>query len=249
MNHSPITSLAGQTAVVTGFRGAIGHAVAMRLASKGCRIIGLVRNNNNEVQTKIDALPNQQLNHYSLAVDITVSEQVQKIADQITSCDILINSAGATVSVPHSHTELLTDHLFDQMLTDNLRSVYTVTRTFLPLLKQSQDGLIVNIGSSVANGVGGSNIAYACAKAGVNSLTRNLSKVIAPVRIITISPGGVDTDFIKNRKDNHYEGAIARTPLARIATPDDVAGAVEAYATLVRFVTGECVTIDGGWSV
>jgi NAD(P)-dependent dehydrogenase (short-subunit alcohol dehydrogenase family) len=92
-------------------------------------------------------------------------------------------------------------------------------------------------------------MAYAAAKAGVDSLTRNLSRAIAPVRIVSISPGGVENDFVKNRSQDLLANAANTTPLARLATPDDVAAAIEAYATLIRFATGVTVTVDGGRSL
>jgi NAD(P)-dependent dehydrogenase (short-subunit alcohol dehydrogenase family) len=69
------------------------------------------------------------------------------------------------------------------------------------------------------------------------------------VRIVSISPGGVENDFVKNRSQDLLANAANTTPLARLATPNDVAAAIEAYATLIRFATGVTVTIDGGRSL
>jgi 3-oxoacyl-[acyl-carrier protein] reductase len=242
MSHHPIDDLNNQTAVITGANGSIAQATAKRLSMRGARIIGIVRQNQEQAQQFLNTLGPDNL---ALQADVTKNDQVQQAVQQIEHCDILVNAAGSSVFVPHAHVALLTDELFDSMLINNLRSVYTVIRNFLPLLQKSSQGLIVNIGSTAAH-VGGSNMAYAAAKAGVDSLTRNLSRAIAPVRIISISPGGVENDFVKNRSQDLLANAANTTPLARLATPDDVAATIEAYATLIRFVTGVTVTVDGG---
>jgi len=137
--------------------------------------------------------------------------------------------------------------MFDKIITDNLRAQFGVIRTFMPLLKQSQRGLIVNIGSNSSIGTGGSNIAYAAAKAGLESITRNLALFFAPeVRVILLQIGGVETDFIKGRPEGYYDREAAVTPLGRNTSTEDVACTIEAYATTIRFATGVNVVVDGG---
>lgn len=245
MSHQPIDNLSNQTAVITGINGSIAQATAKRLSARGARIVGIVRQNQEQARKFLDTLGSD---HLVLQADVTKNDEVVQAVNQIDRCDILVNCAGGTVFVPHAHTELLTDNVFDSMLTTNLRSVYTVIRNFLPLLKKSSQGLIINVSSTAAH-AGGSNMAYAAAKAGVDSLTRNLSRVIAPVRIVSVSPGGVETEFVKNRPSNFYSNAANTTPLGRVATPDDVAATIEAHATLIRFVTGVTVVVDGGRTI
>lgn len=245
MSTHPINNLHNQTVVITGANGSIARATAERLSAKGARIIGIVRQNVEQTQNFLTSLG---FDNLALQADVTKNDEVQQVVQKINSCDILINTAGNSIFVPHMHTALLTDELFDSMLTNNLRSTYTVIRNFLPLLQKSSQGLIVNVSSTAAY-VGGSNLAYAAAKAGIDSLTRNLSRVIAPVRIVSIAPGGVETDFVKYRPDNFYSRVIDTTPLARVATTDDIAASIEAYATLIRFATGVTVTIDGGRTI
>lgn len=245
MSHQPIDNLHNQTAVITGINGSIAQATALRLAHRGARIIGIARQNQDQAQKFLDTLGN---NNLAVLADVTKNTEVAQATKQIDHCDILVNCAGSSVFVPHAHTDLLTDELFDSMLTVNLRSVYTVIRNFLPLLKKSSQGLVVNVGSTAAH-AGGSNMAYAAAKAGVDSLTRNLSRAIAPVRVISVSPGGIDNDFVKNRSQELLTHAVKTTPLARLATADDVAATIEAYATTIRFATGITVTVDGGRTI
>jgi NAD(P)-dependent dehydrogenase (short-subunit alcohol dehydrogenase family) len=248
MSFEPLENLNGQTAVIAGAMGGVGYATAQRLAARGARIIGLVRRDVEAAQQKLNQLANSELNHMAVLADVTDKDQLTAARKQIDHCDILVNASGSTIAIPHFKVDLLSDKIFDTILTDNLRSQFSVIRTFLPLIKQSANGLIVNLGSTVGASVGGSNIAYAAAKAGIDSITRNLSLAILPARIINVVFTSVETNFIKNRPENLYEIERAQNPLGRCPTVDDIAYTIEAYATVVRFTTGVNVVVDGGKS-
>jgi NAD(P)-dependent dehydrogenase (short-subunit alcohol dehydrogenase family) len=249
MSFEPLDNLNGQTAIIAGSMGGVGYATARRLADRGARIVGLVRRNVEDAQEKLDQLPNDHLKHLAILADVTVKDQLTAARDQIDQCDILVNASGNSVFIPQFRLDLLSDKIFDAMLTDNLRSQFSIIRTFLPLIKKSPTGLIVNLGSTAGAGVGGSNIAYAAAKAGIDSMTRNLSMAILPTRIINVVFTGVETDFIKNRPDNFYELEKEQNPMGRCPTVDDIANTIEAYATVIRFTTGVSVVVDGGKSL
>jgi NAD(P)-dependent dehydrogenase (short-subunit alcohol dehydrogenase family) len=174
----------------------------------------------------------------------------QTVAERAGRCDVLINSAGFTRSIAATDLDVLTDEVFDEIVQTNLRGVFSTIRAFVPLLKASGDGLVVNV-SSIAGFTGsGSNLAYVAAKAGVDVLTKSLAKVLAPsVRVIAISPGVVDSSFVPGRGADFNEKAAASIPLKRIGTVDDIASAIEACATQLRFATGSRIVIDGGRSL
>ena len=102
--------------------------------------------------------------------------------------------------------------------------------------------------SSIAglNGAG-SNIAYGAAKAGIDVMTKSLARALAPaIRVMAVSPGVVDTEFVPGR-DAAANATIAPSiPLKRVATPDDVARAILACATQLPYSTGSTVLVDGG---
>jgi len=238
-------SLQGKTAVVTGAGGGIGWATVEKLAKADCRVICVVRRNSDQLTKKLLQLPCHGKNHLVYLADVTDSNSLNLVRDQITHCDILVNCTGKTQTINHSNLDLLTDEIFDRMMVDNLRAIFASIRTFLPLLQKSKDSIIVNIGSTASQGTGGSNLAYAAAKAGIDCLTRKLSPVIAPVRILTVSPGGLDTDFVKRKSD--FSKHIAEiTPLGRIGTVDDVADAVLSCIVGIKFATGQTIIVDGG---
>ncbi len=162
-------------------------------------------------------------------------------------CDILVNSAGHTRPVAAGDLDALTDELIDDIVTANFRGVFATIRAFAPLLKESGDGLIVNV-SSIAGFTGvGSNLAYVAAKAGLDVVGDALAKALAPaVRVVSVSPGAVESAFVPGRGAEFAAKMASTTPLGRIGLPDDVAATIEALATTLRFVTGTRIVVDGG---
>jgi len=93
----------------------------------------------------------------------------------------------------------------------------------------------------------GSNLAYVAAKASVDVVGEALARVLAPqVRVLSVSPGVVDSAFVPGRGADFNAKTAATTPLGRIGTTDDIAAAVEACATSLRFATGTRIVVDGG---
>jgi NAD(P)-dependent dehydrogenase (short-subunit alcohol dehydrogenase family) len=251
MTFKPLDSLDGQVAVITGAMGGIGYATAQRLSARGARIFGIVRRDVEQAQAKLNELPNADLKHTALLADVTSKDQLKEALAAITQdagkCNILVNTHGRTRRIPHEHLQMLSDDFFDQMLQENLRSYFSVIRTFEPLLKSTNESLIVNIGSLAGQGNGGgSNLAYVCAKAGIDALTRNLAKAMAPVRVMGVNPGILETKFVPNQRPELYEYTVKQTPLKRIPTVEDIGAAVEACATLLRFTNGHVIAVDGG---
>jgi len=254
MSFEPQARLDGKVAVITGGKGAIGICSARRLATLGARIVSIDRNPQG-VQALLDGLPQVASGpHLSLHASITDSVALLAAAAAVNAqmgrCDILINSAGFTQPVAPADLEGLTDALFDDVVQTNLRGVFSTIRAFTPLLKASGDGLIVNV-SSIAGITGsGSNLAYAAAKAGLDILTRSLARALAPqVRVLAVSPGVVDSTFVPGRGADFNDKAAATIPLKRIGHVEDIASAIEACATTLRFATGSRFVIDGGRSL
>ena len=246
----PTEFLADRVAVITGGTGGIGLATARRLAKLGARCVLLYNSAAPEVAAAHAAsLPGS--GHLCFQAQVTDSASLKAVAEQVgAQCGavhILVNSAGYTKAVPAADLEALSDELIDDILKVNFRGVIATIRAFMPLLKQSQDGLIVNI-SSIAGFTGtGSNLAYVAAKASIDVVGDALAKAFAPhVRVISVSPGVVDSSFVPGRGADFNDKAAATIPLRRIGTVDDVAAAVQACATTLRYVTGTRLVVDGG---
>ena len=112
---------------------------------------------------------------------------------------------------------------------------------------KSGDALVVNISSIAAVTGVGSNVAYCASKAALNAMTLSLARALAPtVRVVSVSPGVVETRFIQALDQSWLKEQERRTPLGRLASPEEVADAVLAAATSLRYSTGCIIPVDGG---
>jgi 3-oxoacyl-[acyl-carrier protein] reductase len=235
--------LNGQVAVITGANGVVARAAAKRLHQLGATVVGIARTESQDLTNFYSSI-----NGVLHIADVTDTQSIKKIAGATPRCDILINNAGWTKIVPHNDLNGLSDDDLDKILNVNLRSYFTTIREFVGLLKQSDSAVIINITSGSADGMGyGSNIMYAASKSAINGMTKDLARALAPkIRVIGISPPMIsDSDFAGYSQDVKVKAGM-RTPLRRSSTSEDIANAIEAYTTLVRFTTGTIVQVDGG---
>ena len=249
---APQDRLDGQVAVITGGTGAIAAATAQRLAHLGARVVLLHRGGLSKSEALLQSLPGT--GHGALIASVTNSAELAKAAEDVVKqyggAHILINTAGHTQPVPAADLNALTDELIDEMFVSNWRGTFAAIRAFALQLKDSEDGLIVNV-SSIAGTTGlGSNLAYAASKAGIDALTKGLAKTLAPqIRVLAVSPGVVDSGFVAGRGADFNAKTGATIPLKRVGTADDVAAAIIACCTTMRYATGSIFVADGGRSL
>jgi len=237
-----------KVAVITGGAGGIGKAICARLASSGATVMLTYRSSGEAAAAVLESLPGT--GHSAHRVDVTDSAALREFAAEAarrhSRCDLLVNCAGTTRFVPHADLESLDDGLIDEIFRTNWRGAFAAVRAFRPLLEQ-RGGLVVNI-SSVAAILGtGSNVAYCASKAAMDCMTRSLARALAPrIRVVSVSPGLVGTEFIKNLDPAWREDQLARTPLGRLVQPEEIGDAVLAAATLLQPLTGCIIPVDGG---
>jgi len=107
--------------------------------------------------------------------------------------------------------------------------------------------LVINISSIAGVTAMGSNVAYCASKAALDSMTKSLARALAPeIRVVSVSPGLVDTDFVKGLDQKWRDEQAARTPLKRLATADEIGAATLAVVTHFRYSTGCIFQVDGG---
>jgi 3-oxoacyl-[acyl-carrier protein] reductase len=192
--------------------------------------------------------------HVALPADVGDTATLIALRDEIARrygrLDILVNSAGFTKAVPHGNLDGLDDALIDRMFEINWRGQYAAIRTFAPMLKASGDGLIVQVSSIAGFQGSGSSVVYGATKAGLDVMVRSLARVLGPeIRLIAVSPGAVDTNFVPGRGAEFNARAAAANPLKRIATPEDIGRAIVACATHLTYTTGVKIVVDGGRSL
>jgi len=248
-------SLQGRVAVVTGGAGGLGGAICQALAAAGCAVVVGYNSSEGPARELADRLPPAALPHAALKAPVTDGAALSALAAEVRSrygrCDILVNCAGTTRFVAHADLDGLDDALFDQILATNVRGPFAAVRALKPLLAAKRDdgatGLVVNISSIAAVTAMGSNVAYCASKAAVDNMTKSLARALAPeVRVLSVSPGLSDTEFVKALDVAWRDEQAARTPLRRLALPEEVAATVVAAATHLTFTTGAVLPVDGG---
>lgn len=180
--------------------------------------------------------------------DMEVRKMIAKVNDVFGRLDVLVNNAATTSFIEHRDLEGLTESMWDRMLAVNLKGAFFVTRAAADLLRASGSGSVVNV-SSVAGITGsGSSIAYCATKAGLNTMTKSLARVLAPeVRVNAVCPGPIDSRWIKEGNPKwDLDAMVAGYPIPKASQPDDIADAVLFFATGTAMTTGQILSVDGG---
>lgn len=249
-------SLRGLTGVVTGAGRGIGRALACALAEAGANVVACDLCQA-DVEETAERIASRGVEALAVVADVTseadVDRMVQCASDRFGRLDVLVNNAGTTAQKPA--TEITLEE-WNRVLAVNLTGTFLCSRKAAPLLARGGNGAIVNIASingQVAPALHPSS-AYSAAKAGVLGLTRALAVEWATlgVRVNAVCPTYVRTEMTAARlSDPEYAARIEnRTPLGRIAEPDDLAGAVVFLASPAsRMVTGHALNVDGGWVI
>lgn len=238
-----------KVALVTGASSGIGKATAARLAAAGSTVVVGYNSRKEQAEEVVAGL--QGSVHVALRVAIddaaSIADAVKDIDRRFGRLDALVNNGGATTPVPLNDLDKLTDEIFDRTVSLNLRGPFAMIRAFRPLLERGEQPSIVNVSSIAARTGVGSSLAYLSAKAGVDALTIALAKVLAPkIRVFSVSPAGVDTDFVPGRTREALEKVAEKLPLGRVTTPDDVARAVIACISNLTSSTGIILPVDEG---
>jgi 3-oxoacyl-[acyl-carrier protein] reductase len=242
-------SLDGKVAVVTGGSSGIGAASVRLLATAGARVVVGYNKGADRAAALIAELPGS--GHRAMYLPMEDSAQIRKVADAVKDefgrADILVNSAGFTRMVAHSDLEALDDDLIDAVLAANVRGPFATIRAFVPLLRATGDGVIINISSGAAEHGTGSSIIYGASKAALNTMSMALARVLgAEIRVIIVAPGMVHTGFVPGRTEEMMAKAAMATPLKRAVEAHDVALAVMACITHLTHTTGSIVSVDAG---
>lgn len=241
--------LDGRVALVTGGSKGLGAATARLLAEAGARVVVTFGNDAEAAQRLIASLPGA--GHRASRTPAQDTSAIDSLAAGIERTegrlDILINNAGSTRVIPHADLRALDDEFFDFVLAVNLRGPFATVRACQKLLEAGGRGLVVNVGSVSGVRGGGSNIAYAAAKAGLHAMTMSLARALAPrIRVVAVAPSLMETPMTAMWTAPQRAQRIAGNPLKRIAEPEEVAAVILGLATTMTFVNGTVIPVDGG---
>jgi 3-oxoacyl-[acyl-carrier protein] reductase len=242
-------ALTGQVALITGGAGGIGSVTARVLAERGASVILTGTREISKIQSVVDTLPGK--DHLAIQAAVDKKEDWQRVKQAVESTygtlDILMNNAGFTRFAAPEDLEGLDDELIDKIFQINWRGPFAGVRTLQPLLEKGEGGLIINTSSIAGTTAIGSNIAYCASKSALNTMTMALARALAPkIRVVAIAPGLVEGKYSKKLDQAWCEEQAKLTPLGRLTQPEDVAEAVVAIATLLKFSTGFVLPVDGG---
>src|SRR5438552_12712351 len=245
-----------KAALVTGGATGIGRSAVLALARAGYDVA--INYSSSEAAARDTGVQAEKLGVKRLLVRCDVSDEqavramLQTVKKTFGRLDVLINNAGTTASWKPKDLETLSLEEWDRVFAVNVRGLFQVTRAAVPMLKETK-GCIVNTASIVGLRPGPQPLPYAASKAAVVNLTKTLAWNLGPeIRVNAVAPGWMEGDWMKRMLKDKYDdlmGTRAKsTPLKRVVTADDVAETMLSLIESNRFVTGEVMVIDGGYT-
>jgi 3-oxoacyl-[acyl-carrier protein] reductase len=243
-------------ALVTGAASGIGRAAALALARAGYDVAINYSRSDAAAKAVADEAKKSGVKALLLRCDVAdeagVRAMLKTIESEFGRLDVLINNAGTTAPWKPRDLESLSLDDWDRVFAVNVRGLFQVTRAAVPLLRASK-GCVVNTASIVGLRPGPQPLPYAASKAAVVNLTKTLAYNLGPeIRVNAVAPGWMEGDWMQRMLGDKYEDLMGKrakqTPLRRCVTADDVAETMLNLLQSNRFVTGEIVVIDGGFT-
>ncbi len=244
-----------KTAIITGASGAIGGALVKKFALNGYFIVAQYNKNKSGLDSVIADLEKEGLTGvvFPFKADFTKLKDVTALYDyaitNFKKVDVLINNAGIDVYKLITET---TESEYDKLFDVNVKSAYFLSGLCLKQMIERKWGKIVFI-SSIWGKVGGSmETAYSASKSALIGLTKALAKEVAPsnVNVNCVCPGVIDSPMNDIFSKEEKQDLIERTPLKTMGSPEQVSALTYFLCSNdASFITGEVVTMDGGFSL
>ena len=240
-----------KTVLITGASRGIGRAIAIEFAKSGYQLVITCSKTASELMQLKAELEQSYASEVMTSIgdiaDYTYVERLfSEVNDRFGGIDVLINNAGI------SYVGLLTDmsiHDWNRILNTNLTSVFSTCSLAIPYMVHKKQGKIINI-SSVWGNVGAScEVAYSACKGGMNAFTKALAKELAPsnIQVNAIACGCIDTSMNACFTEEERQALAEEIPAGRFGQPEEAAALALSLATGNEYLTGQIITLDGGW--
>lgn len=233
-----------KTALVTGASKGIGRQIALTLAQNGYTVIGAYNS------TLVEDAENDIIyNKCNVADYADVAALFAYIKDNHKTLDAVVNCAGVSwVGLLQDMTE----EEIAKLVGINLNGTIFVCQQAASLMVKQHSGNIVNISSIWGNNGASCEAVYSATKGGINAFSKALAQELAPsgIRVNAVCPGVIKTDMLNCFSEEDLQSLADETPLGRIGTVQDVADTVEfLLSDRAKFITGQIITVDGGFAL
>tara|TARA_B100000315_G_C14570565_1_gene585247 strand:- start:36 stop:782 length:747 start_codon:yes stop_codon:yes gene_type:complete len=239
-----------KTILITGGSRGIGRGCCLDFARKRANIVFTYNKSKDAADDLLQELKEIGVKAFAYQVDIKDFNQCRAAADfffeKFEKLDILVNNAGIIKDKP---LMIMSEEDWHEVINTNLNGVFNITKQFVVSFMKQKEGNIINISSlsGVVGMPGQSN--YSASKGGLNAFTRSLAKEVAyfNVRVNAVAPGFVNTDMIKDVKEEYINEIKSRVILKRFGNVDEVSSVVSFLASQKSaYITGQVIQVDGG---
>lgn len=245
--------LKGQIALVTGASRGIGAATVAALAAAGADVAINYQSSREAAQALVASLSGSGVRLLPVQADVAdagqVSAMVEAVEAELGKTTILVNNAGITRDTLLAR---MSPEDFDAVIATSLRGAFLLSRAVARGMMKARGGAIINVSSVIGRRGNAGQANYAAAKAGLIGLTKSLARELGPrgVRVNAVAPGYVETDMTAALPEAMKEQIVGRTPLARLAAPEEIASVIAFLASpAAGYITGAVIPVDGGLGI
>ena len=235
-----------KVALVTGSSRGIGAACAQKLALCGYQIAIHCSSNRAQAEALQTQLPESQVFQADISDPASCEGLMKAVKETMGGIDVLVNNAGISIDQIITFAKL---EDFDRLIAVNLRSVFLLTKLASKLMIRKKKGVILNISSVVGYQGNGGQSMYAATKSAITGFTKSVAQDLAPfgIRCNCIAPGFIETDMTHALDEKVRASILARIPLQRLGTVQDIANAVAFLASdEAAYITGTSLHVNGG---